>query len=108
MSRRCDQSGDLIGTKHDFPGLDSRVYMIKFPDEHFKEYSANILAEALTLLNDTKEYDTGIIKELCGYLTGSSKGIKRKYGFLVNKNGSKTPKVTKNIVWAIDWDSKHT
>ena len=35
-SRKRDNSGHLIGTKHSKPHLDSRIYNVQFPDGHFE------------------------------------------------------------------------
>jgi len=65
--RRRNPSGALIGTKYDSSVLYSRVYMVKLLDGNVEEYSTNMLAEALTSLNDTEGYDTCFIPEMCGY-----------------------------------------
>jgi hypothetical protein len=40
-----DPEGNLIGTQHSNPILDTRIYDVQFPDGHVESYAANIIAE---------------------------------------------------------------
>ena len=93
ISRKRSSDGTLIGTKHDEPKLDSRLYNVKFPDGHFEQYSANVLFESLSSKLDDQGYDLGHIKELCGYRF-SSKMIPKHKAYITSSNGNKTPVIT--------------
>ena len=45
--RLRDKDGLPIGTAHDNPILDTRVYEVEFPDGHKASFSANAIAENL-------------------------------------------------------------
>jgi hypothetical protein len=47
MGRKRDPSGSLIGTRHDNPILDSRVYLVGFPDGATADVSYNTIASHL-------------------------------------------------------------
>ena len=47
IRRKRDVDGALIGTPHEQPALDTRVYEVRFPDGRSEERAANVIAEAL-------------------------------------------------------------
>jgi len=93
VSRKRDHSGNLIGTRHTEPTLDTRLYTVKFPDGHFEEYSSNVLSESLTVSVDDYGYDKGYIQEICGHRS-SSKAVDKRNGYIHSSNGNKIPKIT--------------
>jgi len=44
-SRKRDEQGNLVGTAHHNPVLDTRVYEVTFPDGATNEYAANLIIE---------------------------------------------------------------
>ena len=66
-SRHRDSSGQLIGTKHDIPQLDSRIYNVKLDDGNYEQYTTNILAEALSSQFDNDGFGKGFTSEISGY-----------------------------------------
>ncbi len=56
IGRKRDMDGNLIGTYNNNPLLNSRIYMVEFPDGDIAEFSANKIAEAIyNNLNDDGE-----------------------------------------------------
>ncbi len=47
IGRKRDQDGNPVGTYHNNPLLNTRIYLAEFPDGHIVEYSANMIAEAI-------------------------------------------------------------
>jgi hypothetical protein len=45
ISRKRDGEGNLIGTHHSNPIMDTRIYDVQFPDGHVESYAANVIAE---------------------------------------------------------------
>jgi len=41
IGQKQDHQGKLIGTKHETPALDSCIYIMRYPNEHFEQYYAN-------------------------------------------------------------------
>ena len=44
-ARAKDKEGELFGSAHNNPTLDTRVYQVEFPDGSHAEYAANVIAE---------------------------------------------------------------
>ena len=93
ISRKRSSNGSLIGSKHDEPTRDSRIYNVQFPDGHFEQYSTNVLHESLLSSVDEQGYDTGLISEISGYRFDSN-AISKANGFTRSSNGNKIPIVT--------------
>jgi hypothetical protein len=47
IGRKRNRDGNLIGHRHINPIIDSRIYIVEFPDGSIKDISFNILAEHL-------------------------------------------------------------
>ena len=47
VGRTRDNEGNLVGQYNNNPLLNTRVYLVEFPDGHITEYSANTIAEAV-------------------------------------------------------------
>ena len=61
MSQKCDDYGTLISTQNYIPILNTRVYNVKFPDVHYKQYATNVLTESLTSSHHCDGYDKAAI-----------------------------------------------
>ena len=96
ISRKRHSDGSLIGSRHDQPQLDSRIYNVKFPDGHYEQYSANVLHESLSTNLDDQGYDKGHIKEICGYRFDNT--LPQDKAYIYSKNGNKTPVFTTKVV----------
>ena len=108
ISRKRHSDGSLIGSRHNEPKLDSRIYSVQFPDGHFEEYSANVLHESLSSQLDDQGYDTGHIKEICGYRFDSHM-LSKANAYVYSKNGNKSPVITtKGCDIRIRWRDEST
>eukprot|EP00804_Cyclotella_cryptica_P004584 CCRYP_006917-RA/>CCRYP_006917-RA protein AED:0.37 eAED:0.37 QI:0/0/0/1/1/1/2/0/226 len=47
LRRKRDAKGNVVGSAHHNPALDTRVYEVRFPDGHTKELDTNVIAEAV-------------------------------------------------------------
>ena len=102
VSRQRDPSGTLIGTKHEIPQLDSRIYNVKFDDGHYKQYATIFFAESLASQFDDDGFDTGLISEISEYRKHST-CVPRSKGFFLSKNSNHTLVITTKI-----WDLRVT
>ncbi len=93
-SRYRNDSGHLVGKRHEHPQLDTRIYNVELPDGSYERYSANILTEALADTVNPDGYDVGFIKEVCGYRVERDKALTKSNGFLYSHNGRQVPKIT--------------
>ena len=72
------------------------------------KYSANVLHESLVSQLDDQGYDTGHIKEICGYRFDSHMLPKDK-AYVYSKNGNKLPVITtKGCHIRISWQDDST
>ena len=62
LQARCN--GKAIGTYHQNPILDMRIFQVEHPDGRIKEYSTNVIVESLMSNVDEEGYDIGWIDEI--------------------------------------------
>jgi ribosomal protein L31E len=62
--RKRELDGSLKGTAHSNPILDTRTYVVEFPDGQAAEYSANIIAENMYAQCDTEGNQYLLLKEI--------------------------------------------
>jgi len=92
-SRKRDHSGGLVGTKNTNPILDSRIYNVKFPDGHYGQYAANILAESIYASVDHDGYDCGYLDKIVDHKKNKV-AINKEDGFFYTQAGQKRHKIT--------------
>jgi len=92
-SRKRDHSGSLIGKKNNNPILDSRVYNVEFPDGHYGQYSANILAESIYSSVDEDGYDCGHLDKILDHRKNKD-AISKSDGYFYSHTGQRRNKVT--------------
>ena len=54
LSRKRDVDGNLVGKANANPILDTRMYVVAFPDGREAEYSANVIAENMLSMCDAE------------------------------------------------------
>ena len=105
VSRKRANNGDLIGTKDINPGLDSRIYNVKFGDGTYQEYSTNVLMENISFQCDDYGRNTSLMKEIVGH-ESLPDAITKENGFYTSKHGSKKRVVTtKGWRHKIKWEN---
>ena len=90
--RKRDQNGMVIGKRHNNPILDSRIYLLEFPDGRTDEYATNIIAESLYSSVDDDGFSTELLEEICDHQM-SDAAIKPEDGY-VTHNGTTKPVIT--------------
>mmetsp|Transcript_15766 Transcript_15766/g.22509 ORF Transcript_15766/g.22509 Transcript_15766/m.22509 type:complete len:126 (+) Transcript_15766:2432-2809(+) len=70
--RKRNADGLYIGRKHKIPLLDSRVYVVQFPNGEEVDVSYNTLAEHLYSPVDSEGNQYQIFKEIIGHRKGKS------------------------------------
>ena len=63
MGRKHNADGNYIGRTHKNPQLDSRVYIVRFPNGEEKDISYNLLAEHLFSQLDSDGYQFRLFHE---------------------------------------------
>ena len=60
-------NGTTTGEYSDDPFMNSIIYEVEFPDNQFREYSANIIAQNMITQVDHKRYSTMMINGIVDY-----------------------------------------
>ena len=101
--RKRNADGMLIGTADPNPLLDSRIYIVDFPDGSYREYSANIIVENIFTSCDSEGRTTQMLKGISDHRK-SDDAIPKENGWHVLPSGGKRRKITTDG-WElyIDW-----
>ena len=67
IGRKRDEDGNVIGTYHNNPILNTTVYLAEFPDGTISEYAANIIAEAIYNQVDDEGHDNTLFEAIIGH-----------------------------------------
>jgi hypothetical protein len=93
VERATDTSGKKLGIANRNPLLDSREYLVQFPDQSLKRYTANQIAQAIYSQVDEQGRSKALIEEVIGHKKDGT-AIPKEDGFWIGKNGNKVPKKT--------------
>ena len=92
-NRKRDANGNLIGQRNDNPILDSRIFVVEFPDGRVDELSTNKIAESLYSDIDEEGHNTGIMQEIVDHRC-TKEAVSKENGYVISANGNKTPVIT--------------
>ena len=70
--RFCDDDGNPIGTAHENPILDTRMYELEYNGAHTVSVSANIIAENLFHQVNNEGHRMMVLDEVIGHQTDGS------------------------------------
>ncbi len=103
VGRARDSMGNVKGSSHTNPMLDTRIYDVMFPDGSISQYAANIIAENVYAQVDDEGNMYTLLKEITDHKTNGH-AVKADDGWNVSKNGRRTRKVTTkgwflNVLW---------
>jgi len=62
--RARDEDGRLVGEAHSNPFLDTRKYVVEFPDGEVTEYTANLISEGMLSQCDASGYDVKLMEAI--------------------------------------------
>ena len=93
VSRKRDPDGKPKGTANSNPILDSREYVVEFPDGHHETLAANVIAESLFASCDENGQRHVLLDEITDYRRLSS-ALNNEEAFTVMPNGSQKRKKT--------------
>jgi hypothetical protein len=100
--RKRDANGNLIGKAASNPILDSRMYVVSFPDGREAEYSANVIAENMLSMCDSE----GNQYLLMSHITDHKKednAIGKKDAFLWVRGRKYPKKTTRGWKFCVEW-----
>jgi len=93
IKRKRDANGNLVGRKHRFPRLDSRVYEVEFLDGERQQIAYNILAEHLLSQVDEEGRQYQLFKEIVDHRRDSRKAVEKSDQYF-QRNGKYFKKKT--------------
>ena len=67
IRRATDEDGQIIGTYHDNPLLNTLQYEVEFPDREIREYSANLIAENIYAQVDAHGHAHTLLDSIIAY-----------------------------------------
>ena len=105
--QKTTQGGDYIGKRNLNPMLDTREYIVEFPDGREAEYSANTIAENMYSQCDLDGNQYILLKALVGHKTDGHKVDKAdKYSYYRGRRTLK--KTTKGWHVCVEWKDGST
>ena len=99
VKRLRDKNGLPIGTAHDNPILDTRMYEVEFQDGHKASLAANAIAENLYAQIDEEGNRQVLFQEIVDNRT-NGKQVLQQDAFIVNRSGTKRRRET-TIGWEL-------
>jgi hypothetical protein len=105
--RKRDAEGLFIGRKHKIPALDSRIYIVEFPDGEEQEVSYNALAEHLFSQVDSEGNQYQIFREIINHRKSTSAVDKADQYTMSGKNRVKK-KTTAGWHLEVEWKDGST
>lgn len=91
--RATDPSGNELGSHHRNPMLDTREYIVKLPNDTYRRYTANQIAQAMYSQVDSEGNVHQFMEEIIGHRKGDD-AVTKEDGYWISKGGNKTPKRT--------------
>ena len=80
------------------PILDTRIFVVEFPDGRCEEYTTNIIAESILANVDDNGFDTGLFDKIVDHMR-NNKAISIKDGYVMS--GTMQKPVITNKGWKI-------
>ena len=99
VKRLRDKDGLPIGTAHDNPILDTRIYEVEFQDGHRASLAANAIAENLFAQIDGEGHRQVLFEEIMDHRT-NGKQVLQQDAFIVNRSGTRRRRET-TIGWEL-------
>jgi len=90
--RACNDDGEMIGEANDNPMLDTRSYVVEFPDGDVSEYTANLIAESMIAQCDENGFDVKLLEAIVDHKKDGN-AVADADRYFIN-NGRKYPKKT--------------
>ena len=105
VSRKRTHDGSLVGTKHNNPVLDSRIYTVDFGEGTYADYSTNLLMENLYSQVDEDGAQYQIFNGIIDHQK-TDEALSPSQGHYINKHGVKKRVITtKGWKVKVQWDN---
>lgn len=109
IGRKRSSDGLYIGRKHQNPLLDSRIFVVEFPDGDHKDVAYNILAEHLYSQIDSEGNQYRLFKEIINHRKKKS-AVEKSDQFRIDHRNGKQEKKKTTAGWdlEIEWKDGST
>jgi hypothetical protein len=101
-SRKRDSDGYLVGKAHANPIMDSREYVVEFPDGREAAYAANIIAENMYTMCDSEGHQHILLNAIVDHMKTEQACPKSNSHVMVNGK-PKRRKPTKGWKLCVEW-----
>jgi Reverse transcriptase (RNA-dependent DNA polymerase) len=102
VRRKRDADGNLIGKSATNPFLDTRMYVVSFPDDREAEYAANIIAENMLSMCDAEGNQYVLMKHIIDHRKENS-AVHEKDSYIWIRGRKTTKKTTKGWKFCVEW-----
>mmetsp|Transcript_44940 Transcript_44940/g.109124 ORF Transcript_44940/g.109124 Transcript_44940/m.109124 type:complete len:481 (-) Transcript_44940:1244-2686(-) len=101
------EDGTLAGRAHHNPMMDTRSYIVEFPNGEEAEYAANTIAEGMYTMCDTNGNQTLLMKAIVDHKKGPG-AVDKNDGFILHRGRKVRRKTTKGWEVCVQWKNKST
>lgn len=108
VARKRDAEGRKIGKHNNNPLLDTREYIIEFPDGERDELSANIIAENKFIRTDNEGNEYVIFKDIIGHKIDERIAVSKDEGWTDSGNRRRMKRTTKGVWLEVKWNGNNT
>jgi hypothetical protein len=102
VGRKRDVHGNLIGKASVHPILDTREYIVRFPDGQEAEYAANLIAQKMIAQCDTEGNQFMLLKGIIDH-RGGADAVDLQDGHMIIRNRRVRRKTTKGWNLCVEW-----
>ncbi len=99
IGRSKDADGNIVGTYHDDPMLNSLVYDVEFPDGQVKEYAANVIAENMYAQVDADGHIHSLLDSIVDFAK-DERAVERADMYISTKSGQRRIRKT-TVGWKL-------
>ena len=93
VKRKRNESNELIGTAHENPMLDTRIYEVDFGDGNYQDYTTNLIMENLYSQVDDDGNQYGILKGITDAKSDET-AVTKSNGWITMPNQTRRRRIT--------------
>ena len=102
IERAKDNDGQVTGQANSNPLLDTRKYLVEFPDGDVTEYTANIIAEGMIAQTDEAGYDVKLMEDIIDHKSDGN-AVKDADRYFYNRGKQYPKKTTAGWKLCVKW-----
>ena len=105
IGRKRNADGNYIGRKHQNPMLDSRIFVVEFPDGDQKDIAYNIIAEHLFSQVDSEGNQYRLFKEIVNHRKNKM-AVEKSDQYRIDKRSGRREKKNTTAGWDLEVEWK--